>query len=91
MEKILRAMGQDVPENKKILEINPEHPLFEAMNELFEKDATNAILGEYSGLLYDQALILEGSRPRDAAAFAKSVAKLMAEKICGVICGVGPR
>jgi molecular chaperone HtpG len=81
MEKILKAMGQDVPENKKILEINPDHALFGAMNELYEKDPANAILGEYSGLLYDQALILEGSRPRDAAAFAKSVAKLMVEKI----------
>ena len=38
MEKILKAMGQDVPENKRILEINPDHPLFAAMNSLFEKD-----------------------------------------------------
>jgi molecular chaperone HtpG len=81
MEKILKAMGQDVPENKKILEINPDHPLFGAMNALFEKDPKNAILGEYSGLLYDQALLLEGSRPRDAAAFARSVARLMVDGI----------
>ena len=33
MEKILKAMGQDVPESKRILEINPDHPLFAAMNE----------------------------------------------------------
>jgi molecular chaperone HtpG len=81
MEKILRAMGQSVPDSKKILEINPEHPLFVAMNALFEKDDKSPVLEEYVGLLYDQALLLEGSRPRDPAAFARGVAKLMVESL----------
>jgi molecular chaperone HtpG len=81
MEKILKAMGQNVPESKKILEINPDHALFAAMNELFERDGKSAVLTEYIGLLYDQALLLEGSRPKDPAAFARSVARLMVEGI----------
>ncbi len=79
MEKILKAMGQEVPNNKKTLEINPDHPLFGAMDELFEKDRDSAVLKEYVGLLYDQALLLEGSRPRDPAAFAKAMGRLMVE------------
>ncbi len=79
MEKILKAMGQNVPENKKILEINPDHALFGAMNELFERDKKSPILKEYINLLYDQALLLEGSRPKDPAAFARSVARLMVD------------
>ena len=79
MEKMLRAMGQNVPESKRILEINPDHALFAAMNELFEQDKKSPVLKEYIGLLYDQALLLEGSRPKDPAAFAKSVARLMVE------------
>ena len=79
MEKILKAMGQAVPENKRILEINPDHPLFAAMNSLFEKDKKSPVLQEYIGLLYDQALLLEGSRPKDPAAFAKSLARLMVD------------
>ncbi len=79
MEKILKAMGQDVPESKKILEINPDHALFAAMNEVFEKDSKSEVLKEYAALLYDQALILEGSRVKDASAFARSMAKLMVE------------
>ncbi len=79
MEKILKAMGQTVPENKRILEINPDHPLFAAMNSLFEKDKKSPVLQEYIGLLYDQALLLEGSRPKDPAAFAKSLARLMVD------------
>ncbi len=79
MEKVLRAMGQDVPRRKRILEINPSHPVIEAMQSVFEKDSRNPVLSEYAGLLLDQALLLEGSKPKDPAAFAKSIAKLMAD------------
>lgn len=81
MEKILKAMGQQVPGRKRILEINPVHPLLESMNEIFEKNGEDKLLDEYIGLLYDQALLLEGSKPKDTAAFAKSVAKLMVENV----------
>lgn len=77
MERILKAMGQAVPENKRILEINPAHPVFETMNKVFEKDPKSIILEEYIKLLYDQALLLEGSKPKDPAAFASAVTKLM--------------
>ncbi len=76
-EKILRAMGQEVPGGKRILEINPGHPLFEMMNGIFEKDRKSPLLDEYIGLLYDQALLLEGSKPKDPAALAKALARLM--------------
>jgi molecular chaperone HtpG len=80
MEKLLKAMGQEVPPSKRILEINPSHPLFGVMNSLFEKDSENPLLADYIDLIYDQALILEGSRPKDPALFAKKVAELMVEK-----------
>ena len=79
MEKLLKAMGQTVPANKRILEINPAHPLFEAMDEIFGRDSRNPVLHEYIQLLYDQAVLLEGSKPKDPAAFARSIAKLMVE------------
>ncbi len=77
MEKLMKAMGQAVPENKRILEINPSHPVFEAMNDIFEKEKSSVVLEEYIRLLYDQALLLEGSKPKDAAAFASAITKLM--------------
>ncbi len=79
MEKIFKAMGQEVPGHKRILEINPSHPVIEAMQSILEKDGANPILGEYARLLYDQAVLLEGSKPKDPAAFAKSISKLMAD------------
>jgi len=77
VEKLLKSMGQNVPENKRILEINPSHPIFEAMNKIFEKDQKSIALEEYIKLLYDQALLLEGSKPKDPAAFASSITRLM--------------
>lgn len=80
MERIMKAMGQDIPQTKRILEINPAHPLFEAMNRIFENDKESRLLSEYVGLLYDQAIIIEGGKPKDPAAFAKTIARLMVER-----------
>ncbi|MBI5740082.1 MAG: molecular chaperone HtpG [Nitrospirae bacterium] len=77
LEKLLRSMGQNVPENKRILEINPSHPIFGAMNRLFERNPKSAVLEEYINLLYDQALLLEGSKPKDPVSFAGTVTRLM--------------
>ncbi|MBF0328050.1 MAG: molecular chaperone HtpG [Nitrospirae bacterium] len=80
MERIMKAMGQDIPQTKRILEINPVHPLFEAMNRIFEKDKESGLLSEYVELLYDQAIIIEGGKPKDPAAFAKTITRLMVER-----------
>ena len=78
MERLLRSMGQELPESKKTLEINPSHPLFESMAAILEKDKESELLKEYTSLLYDQALLLEGSKPRDSTAFVNRVARIMA-------------
>jgi molecular chaperone HtpG len=79
MEKLMKAMGQEVPASKRILEINPAHPVVEAMNSLLEAEGKDGRVGEYVELLYDQALLLEGSKPKDPSAFAKALTKLMVE------------
>jgi molecular chaperone HtpG len=79
MEKMMRAMGQEVPASKRVLEINAEHPVFASLNSLLEKGGNDETVKEYIGMLYDQALLLEGSAVKDPAAFAKSVARMMAE------------
>jgi molecular chaperone HtpG len=81
MEKLLKSMGQDVPANKRILEINADHKVFEAMNNLISMGNKDELLKEYIDLLYNQALLLEGSKIKDPAEFAKSIAKLMSENV----------
>ncbi len=77
MEHILKAMNQEVPESKRILELNPGHPLMQVMSKLFEHDKGNARLGDYCELLLDQALLTEGSPIKDPLRFTKLVSELM--------------
>jgi molecular chaperone HtpG len=80
MEKLLKSMGQEVPAQKRILEINPGHPVFEVMNGMLNSGADEQVQ-EYIDLLYNQSLLLEGSKIKDPAAFARAVAKLMTGKV----------
>lgn len=77
MERILKAMNQDVPESKRILELNPDHPLIGVLSNLFEKDKEDPRLADYCELLLDQALLTEGSPIKDPLHFTKLVTELM--------------
>ncbi|MCR5228888.1 MAG: molecular chaperone HtpG [Solobacterium sp.] len=76
MEKVL---SQD-PNSKglkatKILEINPDHPIFETLQKV---NASNPdALKEYADVLYDQALLIEGLPIEDPVAYAKKIVDLM--------------
>ena len=77
MEKVLNAqpMGGDVKADK-ILEINGDHPVFEALKKAFAaKD--DAKLKKYAALLYDQALLIEGLPVEDPMAFSQNICELM--------------
>jgi molecular chaperone HtpG len=77
MEKIMKAMGQDVPATKKILEINGNHQIFTNLNTIYEKNPKDPNLEEWVRLLYDQALIAEGTMIKNPVAFTQRVNKLL--------------
>ncbi len=79
MAKMFEAMGQQLPKGQRILEVNPSHDLIARMKQVFAADKESTRLKEYIGLLYDQALLLEGDKPRDPVVFSASIARLMAE------------
>ncbi|MFA5073155.1 MAG: molecular chaperone HtpG [Nitrospirota bacterium] len=79
MEKLLKSMGQDVPAQKRILEINPDHELITLLNDILAKTGHENHLKEYIDLLYNQALLLEGSKVKEPTVFAKLLTKLIAE------------
>ena len=72
MERMLRAMNQDVPHEKRTLEVNASHPLVMKMKDLSGDELKDAV-----ELLYDQALIAEGSAIPDPARFTKLLTALM--------------
>ncbi len=81
MAKMFEAMGQQLPQGQRMLEINPNHDLIVRMKQLFAADSSSEKLKEYAGLLYDQALLLEGDKPRDPVVFARALSKLMSESV----------
>ena len=77
IERLFRAMHQQVPESKRILELNPGHPLIAGLNDLLSSTPDAPELASYARVLLDQALLLEGSPLKDPAGFVKSVTELM--------------
>ena len=77
MERIFAAMNQPVPEVKRILEINPNHPVIEKMNKIFESDEKNSKVSDFSELLHNQALLTEGVAVKDPVRFSKLITDLM--------------
>ncbi len=79
MARLLERMGRggEVPPSRRILELNPSHPAVEALQKLHAKDANDARLERYGRLLYEEALIAEGSRVKDPAALARTVNELL--------------
>jgi hypothetical protein len=66
--RMLKAAGQDAPESKPILEINPNHPL---VTRLKYEDAASPRFGDWAHILFDQAMLAEGGSLTDPAAFVK--------------------
>ncbi len=64
---------------KRILEINPHHELFARIQTLHEAGKDSQEFKDYCGLLYSQALLIEGILPEDPIAFANKIAELMAK------------
>jgi molecular chaperone HtpG len=77
IERLLRAHQQDLPEQKRILELNPSHPLVVRMKQEHEKQGDSPHLTEWIELLYDQALLIEGSPLPDPARFSKRLVAMM--------------
>ena len=80
MERVLRrdpsAEAEGMPKSQRVLELNAKHPVFKKLVSANEAgDAEKIKL--YAGLLYDQALLVEGILPEDPVAFAASICELM--------------
>ncbi len=69
MERIMKSLGQDVPETKPILEINAKHPLVKKLKTKVNQDLVK--------VLFDQAVLSEGGKLKDPAQFVKRMNKLI--------------
>ncbi len=78
MQEMLKQMGQsELPKVKPILEINPDHEIFQKLS----KDDSLATLDDVAHILFDQAKLIEGMKIEDSVEFAKRINRLLSKSI----------
>jgi len=76
MERILKQAGQNIPDMKPILEINPDHELVMRMAKMRSKEK----IADYASILFDQAVLAEGALPEDPAGFVRKINALLTQQ-----------
>jgi molecular chaperone HtpG len=72
--RMLKAAGQNAPESKPILEINPKHPL---VTRLKYEDAEGQRFNDWSNILFDQSVLAEGGTLADPATFVRRLNEML--------------
>ena len=73
MKRIMEAAGQDVPDSKPILEINPGHPLIRRLDTESDEDR----FADLARIIFDQANLAEGGQLADPAAYVERLNTLI--------------
>jgi molecular chaperone HtpG len=83
LEELLRRSGQEVPKVKRVLELNPEHPLVARLQAFHAAHPADERFRRYAELLHGQAILAEGGTLPDPAAFSQRLAELLVEATGG--------
>jgi len=83
LERLMQRMGrgEELKSARRILELNGEHPAVRALQQLYESDAQDPRVESYARLLYDEAVIAEGSRITDPTGFAQRINELLVQSV----------
>ena len=81
LQEMMARSHMEMPGYKRILELNPKHPILHKLQSIFEKDAKDPGLKDYAELLYGQACLAEGAPLPDPAGVSKRVAELMVKVV----------
>jgi len=85
LERLLRnaGAGAEVKDSSRILELNGSHPAVEALRALQEKSPDDPRVESFGRLLYEQAVLAEGSKLKDPAGFARRLNELLVKGATG--------
>jgi molecular chaperone HtpG len=81
LARMYRASGQDIPVGKRILELNPNHPLVTGLRQAHQDRSDDPSVAETAELLYGTALLAEGGALDDPARFAEMLADRLARTV----------
>ena len=76
LERMLKAAGQQVSASKPILELNPEHPMVAKLKD----EQNDEQFGDWTSILFDQALLAEGGQLEDPASFVKKLNAMLLQR-----------
>ncbi len=79
--QLYKAMGQAIPQERRILELNPSHPLVEGLRTAHQARPEDARLAETAELVHGMALLAEGTQPDDPARFVQLLATQLGESL----------
>ncbi len=79
IERLVRLQQQELPSQKRILEVNPTHPLVGELRRIHEQDESSDQVEEWIQVLYDQALLAEGSPLEDPSPLLRQLSELMTQ------------
>jgi molecular chaperone HtpG len=79
IEDLLRRSGREVPKAKRVLEVNPSHPLLTRLQAFHAAHGADERFRRYAELLHGQAILAEGGTLPDPAAFSRQLAELLVE------------
>ena len=77
LSRLLSQGKQDVPVQRRIMEINPDHAICRHMKGLYRENSSDTTLDDYADLLLGLGLLAEGTLPPDPSQFTRLVADLM--------------
>lgn len=77
LEKVIRQSGKEVPRGKRDFELNPAHPAVKRLASLAAENPSDARLRDFVVVLYEQALLAEGSPLEDPNGFTKRLTSLL--------------
>ena len=83
MQRLLQRMGREKPGpgGPRVLEVNPDHPVVQALEAMRAKNADDPRLEVLCHLLYDEAIIGEGGKVQDPAAFGKRLNEVLVREM----------
>jgi molecular chaperone HtpG len=81
LARMYRASGQAIPVGKRILELNPNHPLVTGLRQAHQDRSDDPTVAETAELLYGTALLAEGGALDDPARFAELLAGRLARTV----------
>ncbi len=79
-ERLMQKLGRADGESKRVLELNPGHPAVTALRDLFTKDSSDSRIETYGRLLYEEAVIAEGSKLKDPGGFTRRLNELLTKR-----------